>query len=126
MPTSHALSGQLPNDPEHNGILNRWEEPLVAAGGDARLFAFVVFDVPKIVDLTEDGTRRPVVRLRHVEPIAFLEDAPADLVTRMTELRTARNGGDPLPTQDDDEVYVTGPEDDPNRGETLKRKATKR
>ena len=126
MPTSHALSGQLPNDPEHNGILDRWEARLVDAAGDARLLAFVVFDVPKITDITDTGARRPTLRLRHIEPVSFLEDAPSDLVTRMTELRTARTGGDPLPVDgDESEVYATGPDDDENRVVTLRRKGAK-
>ena len=120
MPT-HSLSGQLPNDPEHNGILDRWENQLVAAGKDARLLALVVFDVPKIVDMTEDGTRRPVIRLRHIEPVAFLEDADPELKSLLTDLKTARSGGDPLPDDDEAEVYATGPDDDPNRAATLKR-----
>lgn len=125
MPASHALSGQLPNDPEHNGLLDRWEAPLVAAAGEARLLALVVFDVPKIVDMTDDGTRRPVIRLRHIEPVSWLSAAPADLVTLMADLKGARTGGDALPTGDEAEVYLTGPDDDTNRATTLKRKGVK-
>ena len=125
MPNSIALSGQLPNDEKHNGLLG-WSEQLAEQGGDARLFALVVFDVPTIKIHTEDGSQMPIVRLRHIEPVGWLEDANPDLVKLMTKLGTDRAGGEPLPGVDgeDDEtleVYATGPDDDPARGEKLKR-----
>ncbi len=125
MPSTIALSGQLPNDEQHNGLLG-WVEQLVDKGGDARLFALVVFDVPKITIKTEDHSEMPIVRLRHIEPVGWLEDANPDLVKLMTKLGTDRQGGDPLPgvdgSEDDPEVYATGPDDDPKRAEKLKRK----
>jgi hypothetical protein len=127
MPSTISLSGQLPNDDAHNGLLG-WIEQLVDKGGDARLFALVVFDVPKITIKTEDHSEMPIVRLRHIEPVGWLEDANPDLVKLMTKLGTDRQGGDPLPgvdgAADDDEtleVYATGPDDDPKRAEKLKR-----
>jgi len=123
MPNSLALSGQIPNDPEHNGLLDRWEPLLVAKGGDARLLCLVVLDVPKITTMTDDGTQRPIIRLRHIEPVSWLEDADPELVSLLTDLKTARSGGDALPgpVDDEPEVYATGPDDDPNRAVTLKR-----
>lgn len=127
-----SLSGQLPNDEDHNGLLG-WESQLADMGGDARLLALVVFDVPTIKVHTDDGSRMPIVRLRVIEPVGWFEDAPAELKEIMTKLKTDRSGGDPLPgdpdddeDQDDDDVaYVTGPDDDPARGEKLKRAALK-
>lgn len=125
MPNSIALSGQLPNDEKHNGLLG-WNDQLVDKGKDARLFALVVFDVPTIKIKTEDGSEMAIVRLRHIEPVGWLEDANPDLVKLMTKLGTDREGGDPLPGVDDEEdetleVYATGPEDDPARAGKLQR-----
>jgi len=125
MPNSLALSGQLPNDEAHNGLLG-WIEQLVDKGKDARLFALVVFDVPTIKIKTEDGSEMAIVRLRHIEPVGWLEDANPDLVKLMTKLGTDREGGEPLPgvdgSEDDEaEVYETGPDDDPARGAKLQR-----
>jgi len=124
MPNSIALSGQLPNDEKHNGLLG-WNDQLVDKGKDARLFALVVFDVPTIKIKTEDGSEMAIVRLRHIEPVGWLEDANPDLVKLMTKLGTDREGGEPLPgvdgAQDEAEVYATGPDDDPNRSARLKR-----
>jgi len=123
MPNSIALSGQLPNDEKHNGLLG-WNDQLVDKGKDARLFALVVFDVPTIKIKTEDGSEMAIVRLRHIEPVGWLEDANPDLVKLMTKLGTDREGGDPLPGVDDEEdetleVYATGPDDDPARATKL-------
>lgn len=128
MPSTISLSGQLPNDEKHNGLLG-WAEQLAAEGKDARLFALVVFDVPTIKIHTEDGSEMPIVRLRHIEPIGWLADAPEHLVKLMTKLGTDRSGGEPLPgvdAEDDEnpaglEVYATGPDDDPARAEKLQR-----
>ncbi|MBI4900915.1 MAG: hypothetical protein HY829_10610 [Actinobacteria bacterium] len=122
MPGTISLSGQLPNDAQHNGLLG-WEEQLADKGKDARLFCLVVLDVPTIKIHTDDGTEMPIVRLRHIEPVGWLEDAPQDLVATMTRLGVERSGGEPLPGVDggEAEVYVTGPEDDPKRSEKLKR-----
>jgi hypothetical protein len=74
----------------------------------------------------------PIVRLRHIEPIGWLEDAPEHLRNLMVKLGVDRNGGEPLPGVDAEdgedqglEVYATGPDDDPARGEKLKRAALK-
>jgi len=122
MANTIALSGQIPNDPEHNGLIDRWEDQLSEKGKDARLLCLVVLDVPKITLMTEDGTERPIIRLRHIEPVGWLEDAPAEIVKLLSDLKTARSGGEALPgPDDDDEVYATGPDDDPQRAEKLKR-----
>jgi len=120
MAGSIALSGQLPNDDEHNGLL-ALAGHLASAGGDAHMMALVVFDVPKITVITDTGDQRPIVRLRHIEPIGELTEVAQVWRDRLTELKTGRMG-DPLPADDDeDEVYVTGPDDDPARAAKIKR-----
>jgi hypothetical protein len=124
MPNSIALSGQLPNDEKHNGLIG-WIEQLVDKGKDARLFCLVVFDVPKITIKTDDSSEMPIVRAVHIEPVGWLEDANPDLVKLMTKLGTDRQGGEPLPgvdgAEDEAEVYATGYDDDPARATMLKR-----
>lgn len=115
-----ALSGQLPNDDEHNGLL-ALSGHLADAGKDARVLCLVVVDVPKITIVTDTGDRRPIVRLVHIEPIGELLEVSPEWKARLAELKTGRLG-DPLPEEGDTaEVYSTGPDDDPARKEKLKR-----
>lgn len=115
-----ALSGQLPNDDEHNGLL-ALSGHLADAGKDARVLCLVVVDVPKITIVTDTGDRRPIVRLVHIEPIGELLKVSPEWKARLAELKHGRMG-DQLPEADDEaEVYATSPDDDPNRKATIKR-----
>lgn len=89
------LSSALPGDVDTNGVDDLADE-LVEDPATIRA-AIVLYDVSKIVDNTDDGTRVPYLRVRRIESLGIaseVESTITDLVQKITEERTGRK---PLP-----------------------------
>lgn len=122
MPTI-TLSGQLPQDPQHNSLLDRWEQPLVDNAEAGMLIALVVIDVPKVTYVTEDALHRPTIRLRRIEAIGWADSPEGRAAVAEIARLSGSRLGEPLPTEPDEggvEVYATGPEDAPERARKLR------
>lgn len=85
------LAAKMPGDFETNG-LDALADDLVDDPKQLRA-AFVVFDVQKITDNTDDGSQVPTVRVRRFEPLGKadeISDAIRDAYTQAVEARTGR------------------------------------
>lgn len=85
------LAARMPGDFETNG-LDALHDDLVHEPKELRA-AFVVFDVEKITDNTDDGSRVPTVRVRRFEPLGKADEisqAIRDAYTQAVETRTGR------------------------------------
>lgn len=85
------LGSKMPGDFEVNG-LDALVDDLVQDPAQLRA-AFVVFDVQKITDNTDDGSRVPTVRVRRFEPLGKADEisnAIREAYTQAVEERTGR------------------------------------
>lgn len=85
------LGSKMPGDFEVNG-LDALVDDLVDNPAQLRA-AFVVFDVQKITDNTDDGSRVPTVRVRRFEPLGKADEisnAIREAYTQAVEERTGR------------------------------------
>lgn len=85
------LSSKLPGEEEINGV-DATVEDLIAHPDRIRI-GVVYYDAAKVVHDVDAGTDVPTIRVRRLEPVGFVNDAPAELraiVDRAVEQRTGR------------------------------------
>lgn len=89
------LSGQLPGDPETNGLDSLHEQLL--DNPHQVVVALVWLDVPAITTDVETDEQRVTVRVRKIEPIDTAERTPPAVVQLYQELQEKRLGRQSLP-----------------------------
>lgn len=89
------LGSKMPGDFEVNG-LDALVDDLVDNPAQLRA-AFVVFDVQKITDNTDDGSRVPTVRVRRFEPLGKADEISAAIREAYTQAVEERTGRKALP-----------------------------
>ncbi|WP_293784156.1 hypothetical protein [uncultured Aeromicrobium sp.] len=100
MSATVKLSSALPANDEFNGLDHEHDE-LLADPKQLRV-AVVVYDVPKVVENTDEGVRVPYVRLRRFEPMGPIQDSDPRVRDLVEKAITERTGRTPLPLEDVD------------------------
>jgi len=99
MSATVKLSSALPKDDANNGLDDTAAE--LIANPRTVMAAVIMYDVPKIVDNTDDGSRLPYVRIRRIEPLGPAKDVDPKFVTLFAKLVEQRTGSAPLPFGED-------------------------
>lgn len=93
-----TLSSKLPGDPETNGLDSLADD--LIDNPHQIVVALAFFDVPRITEQVEDGTRVPTIRIRKIEPVGTPESTPKAITELYQKLSEERLGREPLPFGD--------------------------
>lgn len=89
------LSSKMPGDAEINGV-DATADDLIEDPAGLRV-AVVYYDAAKITHDTDADTDVPTIRVRRIEPICRIEDAPAALKKLVGDAEQKRTGRTPIP-----------------------------
>lgn len=89
------LSPKMPGDASINGV-DHYVEELIDDPASIRV-AVLYYDVAKMTHDTDTDQNVPTIRVRRIEPIGNIEEAPKALRELVAKAEQARTGRTPIP-----------------------------